>query len=108
MLWDANAGEVRPTRSKEGSHDYRYFPEPDLPPLVVPLERIDRVKRELPELPDARRARFKKEYASLTDYDVDVLTASRAMAEYFEAVAHRSGDAKDRRDLDHGRAVRHR
>jgi aspartyl-tRNA(Asn)/glutamyl-tRNA(Gln) amidotransferase subunit B len=94
MLWDANAGEVRPTRSKEGSHDYRYFPEPDLPPLVVPLERIDRVKRELPELPDARRARFKKEYSSLTDYDVDVLTASRAMSEYFEAVAHRSGDAK--------------
>jgi aspartyl-tRNA(Asn)/glutamyl-tRNA(Gln) amidotransferase subunit B len=94
MLWDANAGEVRPTRSKEGSHDYRYFPDPDLPPLVVPLERIDRVKRELPELPEARRARFKKEYSSLTDYDVDVLTASRAMSEYFEAVAHRSGDPK--------------
>jgi aspartyl-tRNA(Asn)/glutamyl-tRNA(Gln) amidotransferase subunit B len=94
MLWDANAGQVRPTRSKEGSHDYRYFPDPDLPPLVISLERIDRVKRELPELPEARRARFKKEYSSLTDYDVDVLTASRSMSEYFEAVAHRSGDPK--------------
>ena len=94
MLWDANAGEVRPTRSKEGSHDYRYFPEPDLPPLVVPLDRIDRVKKELPELPDARRARFKDEYPSLAEYDVAVLTASRAMGDYFEAAAHRSGDAK--------------
>jgi len=94
MLWDANAGEVRPTRSKEGSHDYRYFPEPDLPPLVVPLDRIDRIKKELPELPDARRARFKDEYPSLAEYDVAVLTASRAMGDYFEAAAHRSGDAK--------------
>jgi aspartyl-tRNA(Asn)/glutamyl-tRNA(Gln) amidotransferase subunit B len=94
MLWDANAGQIRPTRSKEGSHDYRYFPEPDLPPLIVPLERIERIKRELPELPDARRARFKEEYPSLAEYDVAVLTASRAMADYFEAVAHRTGDPK--------------
>jgi aspartyl-tRNA(Asn)/glutamyl-tRNA(Gln) amidotransferase subunit B len=94
MLWDANAGEVRPTRTKEGSHDYRYFPDPDLPPLVVPLDRIDRVKRELPELPEARRARFAKYYPGLTTYDVEVLTASRAMADYFEAVARRSNDAK--------------
>jgi len=94
MLWDANAGEVRPTRSKEGSHDYRNFPEPDLPPLIVPLERIERVKRDLPELPEGRRARFTKEYPSLAEYDVAVLTASRAMGDYFEAVAHRSGDPK--------------
>jgi aspartyl-tRNA(Asn)/glutamyl-tRNA(Gln) amidotransferase subunit B len=94
MLWDANANEVRPTRSKEGSHDYRYFPEPDLPPLIIPLERVERIKRELPELPEARRARFKEEYPSLAEYDVSVLTASRAMSEYFEAVAHRSRDPK--------------
>ena len=94
MLWDANAGEVRPTRSKEGSHDYRYFPEPDLPPLILPLERIERIKRELPELPDARRVRFTKDYPSLGEYDVSVLTASRGLGDYFEAVAHRSGDPK--------------
>jgi len=57
MLYDANTNEVRPARSKEGSHDYRYFPDPDLPPLVLPLERIDRIRRDLPELPQARRDR---------------------------------------------------
>src|ERR1700761_2305110 len=55
MLWDERNGEVRPARSKEGSHDYRYFPEPDLPPLLLAQEWIDRIKHEMPELPDARR-----------------------------------------------------
>ena len=94
MLWDANAGEVRPARSKEGSHDYRYFPEPDLPPLIVAQQRIDRIAAELPELPDARRGRYHRDYPGLTEYDVDVLTSSAALGDYFEAVARTSGDAK--------------
>jgi aspartyl-tRNA(Asn)/glutamyl-tRNA(Gln) amidotransferase subunit B len=94
MLWDANTNEVRPARSKEGSHDYRYFPDPDLPPLIVPLERVDKIKRELPELPDARRERYRREYAGLTDYDVEVLTSSAAIGNYYEHVARRSGDPK--------------
>jgi aspartyl-tRNA(Asn)/glutamyl-tRNA(Gln) amidotransferase subunit B len=94
MLWDEHTAEVRPARSKEGSHDYRYFPEPDLPPLVIPPKRLEHIQRHLPELPVARRARYRKEYSSLTDYDVDVLTAAPATGEYFEQVARKSGDAK--------------
>jgi aspartyl-tRNA(Asn)/glutamyl-tRNA(Gln) amidotransferase subunit B len=94
MLWDAGAGQVRPARSKEGSHDYRYFPEPDLPPLVLSEEFIDATRRGLPELPGARRERYHKEYPDLTDYDVDVLTATPALGEYFEHVARQSGDSK--------------
>ena len=94
MLWDEKSGEVRPARSKEGSHDYRYFPEPDLPPLRLSAEWIARVVREMPELPAARRARFREAYAGLTDYDVDVLTSSRALGDYFEHVARAGGDAK--------------
>ena len=93
MLWDGAAGEVRPSRTKEGSHDYRYFPEPDLPPLVLELEWIDQMRHDLPELPSARRARFVSEYA-LGAYDVDVLTASPRIAEYYESVARTHGDAK--------------
>jgi aspartyl-tRNA(Asn)/glutamyl-tRNA(Gln) amidotransferase subunit B len=94
MLWDANTGSVRPARSKEGSHDYRYFPDPDLPPLVLPLERIERIRRELPELPKARRERYRREYPVLTDYDIGVLTAEAALGDFFEQVARQSGDAK--------------
>lgn len=94
MLWDANAGEVRPARSKEGSHDYRYFPDPDLPPLILPLERIDRVKREMPELPAARRERYAKAFTDLTSYDIDVLTSTAALGDYFEHVARQSDDPK--------------
>jgi aspartyl-tRNA(Asn)/glutamyl-tRNA(Gln) amidotransferase subunit B len=94
MLWDAHANEVRPARSKEGSHDYRYFPDPDLPPLVLPLDLIDRSRRELPELPEARRTRYQRDYPDLTDYDVDVLTAGPALGAYFEQVARQHGDAK--------------
>jgi aspartyl-tRNA(Asn)/glutamyl-tRNA(Gln) amidotransferase subunit B len=93
MLWDAGAGQVRPARTKEASHDYRYFPDPDLPPLVLERKRINRVRENLPELPSARRTRFLKDY-QLSDYDVDVLTASPAIAEYFESVASQHGDAK--------------
>jgi aspartyl-tRNA(Asn)/glutamyl-tRNA(Gln) amidotransferase subunit B len=94
MLWDERAGRVRPARSKEGSHDYRYFPEPDLPPLVIAFERIEQWLDTLPELPAARRARYRREYGGLTDYDVDVLTSSRTIGEYFEHVARPSGDPK--------------
>lgn len=93
MLWDAGAGAVRPARTKEASHDYRYFPEPDLPPLVLDRKRIDHAREQLPELPAARRARFQKEY-QLGGYDVEVLTASPALAEYFEAVARQHDDTK--------------
>ena len=93
MLWDGVAGAVRPSRTKEGSHDYRYFPEPDLPPLVLALDWIDKMRRDLPELPSARRDRFASEYA-LGAYDVEVLTANPHIAEYYESVARSHGDAK--------------
>ena len=93
MLWDANAGQVRPARSKEGSHDYRYFPEPDLPPLILAQEWIEQVRHDLPELPAARRARFAAEY-SLGEYDVEVLTANPRLADYYEAVARGHGEPK--------------
>jgi aspartyl-tRNA(Asn)/glutamyl-tRNA(Gln) amidotransferase subunit B len=93
MLWDAARGEARPMRSKEESHDYRYFPEPDLPPLVVPAAQIEAVRAELPELPGAKLERFVAAYG-LSPYDAGVLTASRAVAAYFEATAAEAGDAK--------------
>ena len=93
MLWDANRGEVRPSRTKEGSHDYRYFPEPDLPPLLLGDGFLDRMRQSLPELPAARRKRFVEEYA-LGTYDVELLTSSPALSAYFEGVAGQSGDPK--------------
>jgi aspartyl-tRNA(Asn)/glutamyl-tRNA(Gln) amidotransferase subunit B len=93
MLWDANRGEVRPARSKEQSHDYRYFPEPDLPPLQLVRSWIDRALTELPELPAAKQARFAADY-ELTPAEVEVLTASMPLAAYFEEVARASGDPK--------------
>ena len=93
MLWDGARGEVRPSRTKEGSHDYRYFPEPDLPPLILGKDYIQRIRQSLPELPAARRARFAEEYG-LGAYDVDVLTASAPLADYFEGVARQSEDPK--------------
>jgi aspartyl-tRNA(Asn)/glutamyl-tRNA(Gln) amidotransferase subunit B len=94
MLWDESAEVVRPARRKEGSDDYRYFPEPDLPPLIISLERIDRLKRELPELPAARRTRYRSAFPALSEYDIALLTESRATSDYFEHVARSSGDAK--------------
>jgi aspartyl-tRNA(Asn)/glutamyl-tRNA(Gln) amidotransferase subunit B len=94
MLWDERAGEVRPARSKEGSHDYRYFPEPDLPPLLLEQAWVDRIEREMPELPDARRERYRASHVGLSDYDVDVLTSNVALGDYFEHVARQSGDPK--------------
>lgn len=93
MLWDADRGEVRPSRAKEGSHDYRYFPEPDLPPLVLDRQWVEEQRRALPELPGARRARFAHDYA-LAAYDIELLTGTPALADYFEGVARQHGDAK--------------
>jgi len=91
MLWDGST--VRPARSKEGSHDYRYFPEPDLPPLILAPEWIEQVRKDLPELPAARRARFAADY-KLGEYDVEVLTANRRLADYYESVARAHGEPK--------------
>ncbi|HEU4993570.1 MAG TPA: Asp-tRNA(Asn)/Glu-tRNA(Gln) amidotransferase subunit GatB [Gemmatimonadaceae bacterium] len=93
MLWDASTGQVRPARAKEASHDYRYFPDPDLPPLRLDRAHIKESLAQLPELPRARRERVQRVY-QLGDYEVDVLTASPALADYFEGVARQHGDAK--------------
>jgi aspartyl-tRNA(Asn)/glutamyl-tRNA(Gln) amidotransferase subunit B len=85
LLFNAGTGEVRPLRSKEESHDYRYFPDPDLPPLVLAPEWIAGVRAALPELPEARRVRFEQAFA-LPAYDARVLTGDAALADYYEAV----------------------
>ena len=85
LLWDAGQGIVLPMRSKEEAHDYRYFPEPDLVPVVVTQEWIDRIKETLPEDPTERRNRFVAEYR-IPKYDADILTSEKALADYFEAV----------------------
>jgi aspartyl-tRNA(Asn)/glutamyl-tRNA(Gln) amidotransferase subunit B len=82
--WDEVKGVTFPLRSKEEAHDYRYFPEPDLPPLVITREWVEEILRDLPELPDARRERYMKDYG-LPLYDATVLTASRETGDYFEA-----------------------
>ena len=85
-LFDPGRGETRSLRSKEDAHDYRYFPDPDLLPLILKQEFVDGIKASLPELPDAKKARFVKEYG-LTAYDAGVLVAEKETAEFFEAVA---------------------
>jgi aspartyl-tRNA(Asn)/glutamyl-tRNA(Gln) amidotransferase subunit B len=92
-LWDSAAGRTLSMRSKEEAHDYRYFPEPDLPPLVVDEARMAAVRQTMPELPEARRQRFIAAYA-LPAYDAGVLTSSAGLADYFEKVAAASGNAK--------------
>ena len=85
-LYDANRDETRSMRSKEEANDYRYFADPDLLPLVLNESRIERVRGTLPELPDAKRTRFMRQYA-LTAYDAGVLTSGRVLADYYEQVA---------------------
>ena len=92
-LWDSATGRTTSMRSKEEAHDYRYFPEPDLPPLIVDAARIATVRGTMPELPEARRQRCVAAYA-IPDYDAGVLTQSAELADYFEAVARASGNAK--------------
>ncbi|GMR08376.1 MAG: Asp-tRNA(Asn)/Glu-tRNA(Gln) amidotransferase subunit GatB [Gammaproteobacteria bacterium] len=92
-LYDDRKNVTRSMRSKEEANDYRYFPDPDLLPVVVDDAYIESVRNELPELPDAKRQRFMDEYG-LNAYDAGVLTASREMAEYYETVVRQAGDAK--------------
>ena len=91
--FDPARGITLSMRSKENAHDYRYMPEPDLPPIVTSEETIEKYRSELPELPDARRARLEKEYG-LSDYDAGIIPSSRAMAEYFDAVVATGADPK--------------
>ncbi|NBC66761.1 MAG: Asp-tRNA(Asn)/Glu-tRNA(Gln) amidotransferase subunit GatB, partial [Bacteroidetes bacterium] len=83
LLWDPNKLETRQMRSKEEAHDYRYFPEPDLPPIIVTSDLLDEIKEELPELPDVRFERFVKDLG-LKEDDAEILTESRYLADYFE------------------------
>jgi len=93
MLFDPDRDETRPMRSKEMSDDYRYFPDPDLLPLVIDDALIERVRATLPELPHARRARFVGEL-KLSEYDADLLTRDPAIADYFESVVEDCNDPK--------------
>jgi aspartyl-tRNA(Asn)/glutamyl-tRNA(Gln) amidotransferase subunit B len=89
-LYDPDKKETRSMRSKEDSQDYRYFPDPDLPPLVIGAEWVERVRATMPELPGAMRERFVRDFG-LSEYDAAVLTQSKAMAGYFEAVTVKAG-----------------
>ena len=82
-LYDPDRKETRSMRSKEDAHDYRYFPDPDLLPLVISAETIEKIRAELPELPQAKRERYLREF-DLSDYDAGVLTSSREVADYYE------------------------
>jgi len=92
-LWNEAEGKTCVMRTKEEAHDYRYFPEPDLPPLVVSEEWIEEIKRELPELPNRRKWRFIEQYGLSLD-DAATLTATRALADYYEAVVQQTGDPR--------------
>ncbi len=92
-LWNERESKTYSMRSKEEAHDYRYFPEPDLPPLVIAEDLIEKLRSELPELPEARRHRFVDQYGLSLD-DAAQLTDSREMADYFEAAARACGNAK--------------
>jgi aspartyl-tRNA(Asn)/glutamyl-tRNA(Gln) amidotransferase subunit B len=93
MGWDEAQGVTVVQRSKEHAHDYRYFPEPDLPPLVTKREWVEGIRARLPELPGAKLARFMEQYG-LSCYDAEVLTAEQAVADYFEACIRAYPDAK--------------
>jgi len=93
LLYDAKTNGVRPQRAKEESHDYRYFPDPDLPPVVLREEFIAEQQALLPELPATKRERFVEKYA-LSATDAAVLTADRAVADYYEAVVHAGAESK--------------
>jgi aspartyl-tRNA(Asn)/glutamyl-tRNA(Gln) amidotransferase subunit B len=93
LLWDQDTEKLAVMRTKEEAHDYRYFPEPDLPPLVLAPAEIERMRAELPELPAARAARFEKEHG-LSAYDADLLTEARDLSDYFEETVANGAAAK--------------
>jgi len=92
-LYDPAAGETRPMRSKEEAHDYRYFPDPDLLPLVIERAWVEKIASAIPELPHVRAERYQREFA-LSSVDAEALVTSRQLAEYFEAVADASGNPR--------------
>ena len=92
-LWNVAAGRTEPMRSKEFAHDYHYFPDPDLLPVLISEAEIGETRRAMPELPDAKIARFQRDYG-ITPYDAGVLTATRALADYFEAAVRAGSPAK--------------
>ncbi len=104
--WDDAAGVTVSLRSKEQAHDYRYLPEPDLVPIVVDPQRVEEIRRSLPELPDARKKRIMEIYG-LSSYDASVLTASRAQAEYFDALAAKGIDPKSAANWVMGEVAKH-
>ena len=91
--WNPEKGITQSMRNKENAHDYRYMPEPDLPPIITTDEEIENFRKSLPELPDARRARLINDLG-LSEYDAGIITSSRAMAEYFDTVVANGADAK--------------
>ncbi|MFA6596271.1 MAG: Asp-tRNA(Asn)/Glu-tRNA(Gln) amidotransferase subunit GatB [Ignavibacteriaceae bacterium] len=93
LLWDADANEAYPMRSKEEAHDYRYFPDPDLVPIDINVEWFDEIKGRVPELPDAKRERFINAFA-LPVYDAGVLAQTKELADYFEQVTKVTNDYK--------------
>jgi aspartyl-tRNA(Asn)/glutamyl-tRNA(Gln) amidotransferase subunit B len=93
VLFNPDTGETRAMRTKEDAHDYRYFPDPDLPPLVIPVEWIERVRTQMPELPAVMAERFEQQYA-LPAYDAAMMTQSKAFATYFEDAARASSQPK--------------
>ncbi|WP_052888602.1 Asp-tRNA(Asn)/Glu-tRNA(Gln) amidotransferase subunit GatB [Thermogemmatispora carboxidivorans] len=93
--WDDSRGMTVPQRSKEYAHDYRYFPEPDLPPLVISREWVEELHARLPELPDARRLRYQRDYG-LSAQDADILTEEKALGDYFDQVMILSPHVQDR------------
>lgn len=93
VLFDPATGETRAMRTKEDAHDYRYFPDPDLPPLVIAPEWVERVKGQMPELPRAMGERFQREYG-LPAYDATMMTQSKAFGAFFEATARACGQPK--------------
>jgi len=93
LLWDASANEARTMRSKEEAHDYRYFPEPDLVPMVISEEWVKEIEKGLPELPIQKKERFIKQY-NLPAYDAGILTLSKELADFYEAVAEKCPDFK--------------
>jgi len=92
-LWNVAAGRTEPMRSKEFAHDYRYFPEPDLLPLRVSAAWLDEIAATMPELPDAKRKRFVRDFG-ITPYDAEVLASTRSLSDYFEGVVRAGAPAK--------------
>ncbi|ACI20681.1 MULTISPECIES: Asp-tRNA(Asn)/Glu-tRNA(Gln) amidotransferase subunit GatB [Thermodesulfovibrio] len=93
-LWDSQTGTTQSMRSKEEAHDYRYFPEPDLVPVVVSEDWIEKIKKDMPELPDQKIERFIKEYG-LPQYDSEILTEEKALSEWFEEAVKLGGKPKE-------------